>query len=213
MATPPSGLRERKKNQTRAAIEVATIDLALERGLANVTVDAIAERADITPRTFFNHFADKDDAVLGLARDRDISALPIPTDVAIADDGLTPFAVGVAILREQIAAMDPDAIVLDTRRRAVLASNPQLLTRELEKIVALEERLSDAIEQIVRGRGGDVAHAHEHAIAATFTLGAAVRLGSALWSAAPDQHDFVTYFDNAVAMITTITATDRTTTR
>lgn len=211
MPTPTPGLRERKKRQTRTAIEAATIDLALELGLANVTVEAIAERADITARTFFNHFADKDDAVLGLSRDRDLSALPLPEDVAILDSSLTPFEVGVAILREQLVAMDSDAIVLDTRRRQVLASNPQLLSRELEKIVAIEERLSEVLEDIIRDRGAATdADAHTVALTITFTLGSVVRLASALWSAASTQQDFIACFDNAVAMITTITATDRT---
>lgn len=62
MASP--GLRERKKLATAAALSEAALDLAVERGLDAVKADAIAERADVSPRTFHNYFASKEDAIL-----------------------------------------------------------------------------------------------------------------------------------------------------
>ena len=58
-------LRERKKQATREALHRSAIELTAERGLAGVTIDAIAERADVAPRTVFNYFASKEEAVLG----------------------------------------------------------------------------------------------------------------------------------------------------
>jgi AcrR family transcriptional regulator len=60
------GLRERKKQATRLALHEAALRLVAERGLDGVSIDDIAERAHVSPRTFFNYFPSKDDAVLGL---------------------------------------------------------------------------------------------------------------------------------------------------
>ena len=60
------GLRERKKQQTRAAIHAAALELVTDRGLAVVTVEEICAAAGVSPRTFFNYFPSKGNAALGL---------------------------------------------------------------------------------------------------------------------------------------------------
>ena len=59
------GLRERKRRATRLAIQQAALRIAIEDGLAAVTVDEVSRRADISPRTFFNYFPSKEQAILG----------------------------------------------------------------------------------------------------------------------------------------------------
>jgi AcrR family transcriptional regulator len=58
------GLRERKKSATRQALHEAALRLAVERGLENVTTEAIADAANVSRRTFSNYFEGKEDAVL-----------------------------------------------------------------------------------------------------------------------------------------------------
>jgi AcrR family transcriptional regulator len=63
--TKTTGLRERKNERTRLAIERAAIELTLERGFEHTTVDQIAERADVAPRTVFGRYQTKDAIVFG----------------------------------------------------------------------------------------------------------------------------------------------------
>ncbi|MGO4760731.1 helix-turn-helix domain-containing protein, partial [Streptomyces sp. 2MCAF27] len=65
---PAEDRRQRKARQTREAMAAAAVDLILEHGLAAVTVEAIAERADVTRRTFSRHFNGKEDAALHFTR-------------------------------------------------------------------------------------------------------------------------------------------------
>lgn len=57
------GLRQRKRRETRAALSVAAIRLCVQRGWKQVTVDDIAEAANVSPRTFRNYFSTKAEAV------------------------------------------------------------------------------------------------------------------------------------------------------
>jgi AcrR family transcriptional regulator len=61
--TSPTGLRETKKARTREALHRAALELALELGPDQVTVDAIAARAEVSTRTFFNYFPSRESAM------------------------------------------------------------------------------------------------------------------------------------------------------
>jgi AcrR family transcriptional regulator len=58
-----TGLRERKKADTRQALSDAALRLALEHGVDAVTREAIADLAGVSLRTFTNYFAGKYEAV------------------------------------------------------------------------------------------------------------------------------------------------------
>lgn len=69
MPDVPAGLRERKKQRTRASLIDAAIELCLEQGYDQTTVDQIAAAADVSPRTFSRYFATKDAVFLTLIED------------------------------------------------------------------------------------------------------------------------------------------------
>ena len=62
---PELGRRERKKLETRRALASAALHLAAERGPDQVTIEDIAEAADVSVRTFFNYFSSKEEAIIG----------------------------------------------------------------------------------------------------------------------------------------------------
>ncbi|MEU1385685.1 MULTISPECIES: helix-turn-helix domain-containing protein [unclassified Nonomuraea] len=60
----PEQRRERRRAEKRQAIRLAAVRLALDEGLDAVTVEAVSAAADISPRTFFNYFASKEEALV-----------------------------------------------------------------------------------------------------------------------------------------------------
>lgn len=63
----PRGLREAKKAQTRSALSAAALDLVSTRGYEATTVEAIAQAAGVSVRTFHNYFPGKAAALANLA--------------------------------------------------------------------------------------------------------------------------------------------------
>ena len=61
---------ERRKLEVREKILAAAFDLFLAQGAAATTIEEICERADVANRTFFNHFATRQDMIRALAERR-----------------------------------------------------------------------------------------------------------------------------------------------
>ncbi|MGC9540107.1 TetR/AcrR family transcriptional regulator [Streptomyces sp. UG1] len=87
---PPPGLRERKKRATREALREAALRLALERGPDQVRVEDIAEAAGVSPRTYNNYFASREQAIVSaVTADREVriaaAVAARPAGVRLAD--------------------------------------------------------------------------------------------------------------------------------
>jgi len=82
---PALGLRERKKQRTRATLVDAAVELCERQGFERTTVDQIAAIADVSPRTFSRYFATKDAIALALIDDAiDLAAVELarqPSDI------------------------------------------------------------------------------------------------------------------------------------
>lgn len=133
-------LRERKRTDTFKALHDAAAELVLEHGLNNVTVDEIADRAGVSPRTFFNYFPSKEDAVLGV-RTPQLSEQGLEDfrDVSTGD----LFTRSVEIFAEAMRACfvpadDP------TRRGRLTEAHPEL-SRRAKFAVTETERLALAV--------------------------------------------------------------------
>ena len=141
------GLRERKRAQTRHRLEEAAVGLALRDGLDKVTIDAISERADVSPRTFFNYFDSKEDAILGV-RPPDVTDEVLAAHRARYDGSdLIESLVGllIAVMGPSIA----DSAFRETRMQ-VVRQNPQLLDGLMTRMAGITEQLTAAVRQARR---------------------------------------------------------------
>jgi AcrR family transcriptional regulator len=115
----------------RGRLEKAALDLYGENGFENTTVAEIAERAGLTERTFFRHFADKREVLFAGAGA--LQELLVETVMG------APNSTTAARLQERRE--------FSMQRQAVIAANPELQERELIKLATLATALADALRR------------------------------------------------------------------
>ncbi len=143
MTTTPvaePGLRERKRLATRRAIQLAVVTLVAERGLDGVTVDEISRVADVSPRTFFNYFASKEEAMLGDSPD-----LPGPDAVAVFLESRGNILDDVAVLLAGAGERSMADIEMFKLRHSLLKQYPQLFAMRMATMRAFEDSLGEII--------------------------------------------------------------------
>src|SRR5690349_7915531 len=125
----------------RGRLSEAALELYSERGFDETTVAEIAERAGLTERTFFRHFADKREVLFG---GQDLLSSAIAEAVAAAPADADPMATAIAAI-QAAGAQIPDLPQWQRQRRAVIAANAGLQERELRKMAVLGGELADAL--------------------------------------------------------------------
>jgi AcrR family transcriptional regulator len=141
-----TGLRDRKRRETRARLEEAAVTLVLRDGLEKTTIGTISELADVSPRTFFNYFDSKDAAILGL-RHLEITDESVAQCVA-GDDGEDLVGSVVHLL---FAVMDapPSRPTIREDRLEILRRYPQILGGQLAQVTLMTGRLSEAAQGLL----------------------------------------------------------------
>lgn len=142
-----SGLRERKKRETRIALSWAAIRLTVERGWDNVRVEDIAAEAGVSPRTFNNYFSSKGEAIAARHVERahaiaeDLRAQPAdkPLWEAITDAALSQFALGLDAR--------PEASDERTAGLRLMVQEPALQTEFVKANMAAEAEFAAVIAE------------------------------------------------------------------
>lgn len=137
------GLRETKRQQTRAALADAALDLFAERGYDATTIADIAERAGVSPRTFFTHHPSKEQVLFA-----DDDVILESLSAALADrpageatlDAVRGWLVGLLGTFD----LDTERKRSDLRRR-VIAATPVLLAHERQTLARFEVVIREAV--------------------------------------------------------------------
>jgi AcrR family transcriptional regulator len=129
------------------------MDLYRERGFDNTTVAEIAERAGLTERTFFRHYADKREVLFGGA--------PILQEFLVArvdeaPPAVTPLAAVLHALADAATEIFEERRAFARRRQAIIAGSVELQEREQVKLARLASALADALRR--RGVSDHSAH-------------------------------------------------------
>jgi AcrR family transcriptional regulator len=127
-----TSLRERKKYETRQELMYAALGLFSQHGFDQVTVEQIAESANVSTRTFFRYFRTKADACFGLA------AIALD-EVLASKDVLGTTERQIRGYAARVVA-DPDFYATQVR---LTLEHPQVRVRRLEILLAFDDALAE----------------------------------------------------------------------
>jgi len=175
--TTALGLRERKKAATREALHEAAVRLAAEHGVDNVTVEAIADAATISRRTFSKYFASKEQALLHADQTRVAHLIDLVRARPPAESPWTALTRATEEWLAEPAAGDRRT----TDRYRELRRHPALLAEQVATYAAAERELTSAIAQ--RIPAGPTATLRARLLAANFL--STLRVAHQLWLEPP----------------------------
>lgn len=136
---------ERTRTLRRSMVSEAR-RAVVDGGLQGFTIEQLCERVGVSRRTFFNHFASKEDVVLGIELNADTALLAAYADGAVVPTTLAPLPSVIALIIEQlhVAGIDraDEALV-----RHVFEREPALTARFLSATDTQIQNVADAVRQ------------------------------------------------------------------
>jgi AcrR family transcriptional regulator len=155
MATE-TGLRERKKQQTRQLLTDTARRLFAERGFENVSVSEIARVADVSEATVFNYFPTKEDLVYSGLEQFENALLAAVRERPAGETVIDAFGRFVLEPRGFFAAPDDRTAreLLGVGR--MIAASPALLAREEQIFARYTRALARLIADEARAADGDI---------------------------------------------------------
>jgi AcrR family transcriptional regulator len=145
---PAVSLRERKKLATRRLLRRAALELIAERGFSNVTVEDIAEAANVSPRTFFNYFPSKEAALFGGDPDRAAELRERVANRALGKSALDALRVVLAqdseAMADELRALGGDPADW-LRRMKVARTDPHVRAAQAAQMAMIERAIADGL--------------------------------------------------------------------
>ncbi len=129
---------------SRGRLQEAALALYSERGFDQTTAAQIADRAGLTERTFFRHFADKREVLFGGSA---VLQERIVAGVAGAPAPEGPFDAVSRGLDEAASVLGEFRRDLSRQRQEVIAANPELRERELAKLADYAAAIAAALRE------------------------------------------------------------------
>lgn len=186
-----TGLRERKKLRTRRALGAAALELAVAHGLAEVTVEQIAEAADVSPRTFFNYFSSKEEAVVAADVDR---ARDMGERVAARPAGEPVLEAVRAVMHEMLGDAPRSREWIAQAR--LVKTEPSLVPQQLAAYAAAEAHLT----AIIAERTGHGPQDLYPAVTAAAVM-SAMRVATTRWLESDEHGDLVGVVDRVLDLL------------
>ena len=150
-----TGLRERKKQQTRRTLADTARHLFAQRSFEEVSVAEIARAADVSVATVFNYFPTKEDLVYdGLERFEE-ELLSAIRDRSAGESALAAFANFVLAPRGMFATSDPAIAAELLAVTRMIAASPSLLAREHEIFARYTTSLARLLAEETHAGTGD----------------------------------------------------------
>lgn len=194
ITSPRTCLRQRQLDQTRRAIERAALDLVVDRGFSSVSVQSISEAAGVSPRTFFNHFRSKDEALVPDIPD--FTEQQRRTFLEATDADLLT-ALQHLLTEHVVASLRLDGPGGAAYAAARLAqTSPDLLPRMLAVFEAFKHRVAELVAQRTGGHPDDLPCVVAADVALVTTRAAIHR-----WSRDPEHLDAPTALRDAYSSL------------
>jgi AcrR family transcriptional regulator len=150
----PTGLRERKKLQTRQQIFEAASRLFQEHGFDAVTVAEVAREADVSEVTVFNYFPTKEDLFFAGMEFFEEELLRAVRERSPGQSALAAFR--RRLLDSSARLADEEAAKQIAKSARTIAASPSLRTRELETVARYTGLLRENLAEEVGEPAGDV---------------------------------------------------------
>jgi AcrR family transcriptional regulator len=180
---------------SRGRLQEAALGLYAERGFDQTTAAQIAERAGVTERTFFRHFADKREVLFGgsaILKERILAGV---AGAPAADSPLDAVSRGLNAAAAMLGESRRD---LSRQRLAVIAANPELRERELAKL----DDYAAAVAAALRERGVR----EPQATLAAETGMTVLRVALTRWANEDDERDLTDIMRDSVSEIRAMAA-------